>query len=313
MADVLPARRSSRAGKGINKRRSDDVYVRAPDLPFPNAKDASAYSLPFLLTAKSRNPTWFDRLDFVNVSDEIIRRLFVNDYIRERHSVLFPPPRALRRRASQLREFYRFGVGQQRELIEKYSAIRVGARCLEEYTPPTPKQCNGIRVADIRSLRRLTKEQLAVLEAGFEDVVSEAMQTRGDLLAADKNRWVKKLRRPIGGLILSGNGNTVRWAMEEDDPTEEDNDERGVFDLVSFRDDFCTRGDAVAGKSQCMACLLSRKAFFRRCRSTYDMNKKPVHPFANDRFLRTISLQRDKIVAQRVRLRLNQKNRMYYK
>ena len=100
MADVLPARRSSRAGKGINKRRSDDVYVRAPDLPFPNAKDASAYSLPFLLTAKSRNPSWFDRLDFVNVSDEIIRRLFVNDYIRERHSVLFPPPRALRRRAS---------------------------------------------------------------------------------------------------------------------------------------------------------------------------------------------------------------------
>ena len=115
---------------------------------------------------------------------------------------------------------------------------------------------------------------------------------RGGLLQQDQ-KWAKKLWHPIDGIVLSVNVNVVRWAMEESIPADDENCD--LFDLVTFRDSFCVKGDAIEGKSQCSACLLSKPAFLRRCRSCFEMRDKPLHPKANDRFLRTMALQSDKI------------------
>ena len=75
-----PPRRSSREGRGKNC-REDKTELKEPNPPFPNAKDASYYDDSFLLTLNYRNQGWFNRLDFVNVSGDLITRLFLSDRI----------------------------------------------------------------------------------------------------------------------------------------------------------------------------------------------------------------------------------------
>ena len=144
----------------------------------------------------SRNRSWFNRLDFVNVGDNTIAKLFVNQAVREKHSVLLFPPKAMRRRATQVRDFYRYGVGQQSQLIEKYSRIQIATPPVEIYISPQPGKCLGIRKADILSLRT-TREKILSLISGYEDLVSEAIQTRDRLLETDQKKWAKMLRHPV--------------------------------------------------------------------------------------------------------------------
>ena len=87
--------------------------------PSSDAKDAALYHIPFLLCLQARNTTFFNNLDFVNVSDDVIERLFVSDRTREKMNNNIPyPPLALRRTATQIRDFYKLGAGMRKNGTE---------------------------------------------------------------------------------------------------------------------------------------------------------------------------------------------------
>lgn len=316
---AVARRVSGRANKGVHS-RDESGDIKAPDPPFPNAKDASDYGPSFLKTLRLRNPDWFDRLDFVRLEDEAIEALFVTDNVRAKHStILFPPP-ALRRRASQIRDFYRLGVRQQQDLIAKYADFAVD---LPEPPPAEeplePKPCRGFTLADATSVNT-SAETIGRITLGFEDLVAEAGQTRFQLAATDK-KMRKQLKHPVAGVVMSGD--EIRWKMEEvvvEDVEEEGEDNDGdveddddFFEPFCFRAPECTKGEAPAGKQQCDACHSTRRAFFRRCKSTFDMNENPLSKKANKRYLRNLSLLKKKVEQQRKTIRLTQKNRKYYK
>ena len=146
---ITTIRRSSREGRGANKRRNDEYLLKAPDPPYSNAKDASAYSPSFLLTARSRNRGWFDRLDFVNLSHSTIIDLFVTSRTRSKNSTILAPPSSFCRRASQIRYFYGLGVGQQQELIKQFNGNHVVLPTPHEFIPTEITSCRGISKADV--------------------------------------------------------------------------------------------------------------------------------------------------------------------
>ena len=76
-AVAVAARRSQR-------KRRVDAESEQPESnhPHPNAKDASVYSIQSLLMLQSRNANYFNKLDFVYVSDDDIEQLFVTDRVR---------------------------------------------------------------------------------------------------------------------------------------------------------------------------------------------------------------------------------------
>ena len=123
---AVAARRSQR------KRRVGDAESEQPEEsnhPLANAKDASVYSLQSLLMLQSRNANYFNKLDFVYLSDDAIEQLFVTDRARNQlgDRILYPPL-ALRRTSAQIREFYRGGSRQCQQLIDKYANYKINAR-----------------------------------------------------------------------------------------------------------------------------------------------------------------------------------------
>ena len=87
---AVAARRSQR------KRRVGDAESEQPEEsnhPLANAKDASVYSLQSLLMLQSRNANYFNKLDFVYLSDDAIEQLFVTDRARNQlnNRILYPP------------------------------------------------------------------------------------------------------------------------------------------------------------------------------------------------------------------------------
>ena len=71
-AAVATRRSSSRRKRGNAETESNEQEQLESNHPLANAKDASVYSLQILLMLQSRNANYFNKLDFVHVSDIII-------------------------------------------------------------------------------------------------------------------------------------------------------------------------------------------------------------------------------------------------
>ena len=121
-AAVAARRSSSRRKRGNAETESNEQEQLESNHPLANAKDASVYSLQSLLMLQSRNANYFNKLDFVYLSDDAIEQLFVTDRIRQKHTVILYPPLALRRTSAQIREFYRGGSRQCQDLIDRHAA-----------------------------------------------------------------------------------------------------------------------------------------------------------------------------------------------
>ena len=129
---------------------------------------------------QSRNANYFNKLDFVYLSDDAIEQLFVTDRARNQlNNRILYPPLALRRTAKQIRDFYyHHGSKQCQQLIDKYANYKINARLqtIPEEEPVEAMQCSGISLSDIRAVRT-TRERLAKIEEGFKDLVEESMDT----------------------------------------------------------------------------------------------------------------------------------------
>lgn len=150
---------------GRKRRSSGSKSEQQSTHPIPNAKDATDYAPATLLRIQSTNPTWFNRLEFVNVSDEVIEYLFVNDRIRSKHSKILYPPLAQRRTAKQIREFYWLGTGQCRQVIEKYSTHQIIRPEPPVVEPVKAGNCGGFSLHDILSLKTTKNDVLALVRA----------------------------------------------------------------------------------------------------------------------------------------------------
>ena len=297
--------------------------------PIDNAKDASIYSPHALMKIRSRNPEYFDKLDFVHVTNEVIEYLFVNESIRSKHSKVLHPPLARRRTATQIREFYRLGTSQCQEQIKQYEDYSLNATALpniaeDEVKEPTP--CRGISLDDIKGLST-TKERIKMMTEGFIDLVEEAMTNSARLLRENSKKWSRLLRWPTKGVALFGMKKQVRWRLVEEIPEDdkaegdssilpgigEEEEEFDLLDALSFRAESCTGGNAVEGSTLCKDCSDSKKAFQRRCMSTHQMSNKPVSKKTNDRFLRTVSQQQSKINDQKKTIDNERKKKDYWK
>ena len=168
---TVVARRSQR------KRRVDAESEQPEESnhPLANAKDASVYSLQSLLMLQSRNANYFNKLDFVYLSDDAIEQLFVTDRARNQlNDRILYPPLALRRTSAQIREFYRGGSRQCQQLIDKYANYKINARLQtipeeEEEEPAEATQCSGISLSDIRAVRT-TRERRVKIEEGYTKI-----------------------------------------------------------------------------------------------------------------------------------------------
>jgi len=202
--------------------------------PNPNAKDASVYHAPTLQRLQSTNITYFNRLDFVRVPDDVIERLFVTDRIREKMNNNIPyPPLALRRTATQIRDFYKLGAGQCRQQIEKYENYEIIATqqletIVEEPVVAEPKPCSGFTLNDMNHVRT-TEERKTMLKSGYKDLVEESKTNHARLFrkhaTSKAKKWRRLLRFPFTGLALRGNKeDDVRWTLNEQLPVDADDE-----------------------------------------------------------------------------------------
>ena len=193
-AAVATRRSSSRRKRGNAETESNEQEQLESNHPLANAKDASVYSLQSLLMLQSRNANYFNKLDFVYLSDDAIEQLFVTDRIRQKHTVILYPPVALRRTSAQISEFYRGGSRQCQDLIDRHANYKINVRLqtIPEEEPVEAIQCQGICISlsDVRAVRT-TKERLVKIEEGFKDLVEESMTNRAVLLRKDSKKWRK--------------------------------------------------------------------------------------------------------------------------
>ena len=191
-AAVATRRSSSRRKRGNAETESNEQEQLESNHPLANAKDASVYSLQSLLMLQSRNANYFNKLDFVYLSDDAIEQLFVTDRIRQKHTVILYPPLALRRTSAQIREFYRGGSRQCQDLIDRHANYKINVRLqtIPEEEPVKVIQCQGISLYDVRAVRT-TKERLVKIEEGYKDLVEESMTNRAVLLRKDSKKWRK--------------------------------------------------------------------------------------------------------------------------
>ncbi len=206
-----------------------------------------------------------------------------------------PSTPALCPTSKQVREYFRFGTRQCKELVERHAHDIIHAPIEERVEPIKVVPCMGITLVDVLAVKT-DKERLDMLEEGYSDMVEEAMTNSAVLLRKSRKTWGNRLRFPSRGPILTGKEDEVRWMLLEGDPAEGEED-ADLFDLVSFRVDTCTGEDSVHGSNLCEHCFCSKRAFIRRCFSTYDLRTKPFNPSTNNRFLRTTSLLGNKILA----------------
>ena len=117
----VPIRRSGRASKAPDRLTSPGYDVERPRHRSPTPMDATTWSLSYLRRQGLSSQPWFRHLDFVNMAEEDIKKLFWTPTMGEKHRQYVPVPLALRRDPRTILSFYNKGVAQKRKQVEIYS------------------------------------------------------------------------------------------------------------------------------------------------------------------------------------------------
>ena len=312
-SDSRPARKRQRRSA-----RADQPAIPPPCVhPFNNLKgdikpvDAStidALELRDLLSQANR--VCVDRLDFVDVSDAVIDKLFVRAY-HGKSPVL--PPLSRRRTAQQIREFFRLSGSARKDIVERESGAVVdrdfadsavrwdgensnwsdlcaassdsSASGDELDDPVPPSRCGGITLQFIRE-SRIGEERKKELELGFKHTVREGLSLRPRVSHPNDDRW--NFRPPVVGAIEDGNDGRIKWLVKESCHGESDQYERMLICAVA-----CSGGELSEKERLCTDCQKHKKRLMERLDSQISLRAKPIHPNTRTSILaRTWSLQK---------------------
>ena len=294
---------------GRSRRSSRDKNDANPDPKISNhpaassAIDAAAYDIDFIINELKNKTPLSVAFDFIDMPDADIERLFVTERMRKRawKAPLIFPPKALRRTARQIRDFFAGGAKQQRELIEKYSNYKI-VKAPHPPTPhpptpqlptphpltPRPSKCAGFKLDYIQEMCVHSEERREKLMIGFMHVVREGLVRRSQISQPLDDKW--EFSPPTVGVVSGTDNKTDRWRIHEH-PHDDSDDQ---FQFMTIHDVECVGGE-VTKFNLCDKCHQSRLNLLRRFTSAVELRSE-FHPKTKDAILeRSTSLQKYKL------------------
>ena len=277
--------------------------------PCASTIDAATIEIGRLRTLLE-SPEFSERVDFVNLSDGLLRQLFVTVRIlrtagveNEPEKLLMPPP-SRRRTLTQLQQWFELGNGQRRQLMEQEANATIipsldddaiywnGAwRDRPPRLPSDEVTCSGINRSFVYGLGDYyTDEQRRVLDDGLCHTFREGMANR--VQASHPNPADDTWSHPssvVGELFDMNNPTDIRCIVVEADHRADEHQ----FDFMSIHDAHCSFGPVDEGRSLCQRCHDRWRWIKDHARRNVEIRERGYHPATRLSILtRSASLQK---------------------
>lgn len=286
-------RRSSRsAGRGNkNKRKRKERSLGGPvDATTINRDRIKA-------NVGSKTNQFVQFLDFVNMSDDDLEHIFVTDRTRSRfgRQGIIYPPRAFRRTAKQIKEWFNdMGAPGRNKRVAEADDMDVVIEHNSNMTwknnewvdttgetkapipllqPQQPCKCMGITIKYVNGIRVPNEARRDEYVLGFKYTCRESLTTRSKVSHPNNDEW--QYAPPIIGSINNVNTGATRWTVEED---AHDNEE-SQYDHFHIRAVGCDGSSVLpAGTDLCSECSSNRRALLDRFDANIKLREGSFNP-----------------------------------